>query len=105
MGVRVETDDKRRLAAIERWRAKHAAYIAVFGPADKPTAAGAIVLSDLERFARFSHSATSRPLGIKSTLGPVDPYGTLYNLGLQEVVKRIHQLLTWQEEDLTEEEP
>jgi len=56
------------------------------------------VLSDLERFARFSHSAAYRPR-IGKNPGPVDPYGTLYNLGLQDFVKRIHQWLAWSEDD------
>lgn len=79
-------------------RERHAAYVAVFGPPNQPTPHGAIVLADLERFARFAHSATYRPRVGKQP-GPVDPYGTLYNLGLQDFVKRIHQWLTWSDND------
>lgn len=100
----MDEDAKNRQAAIQRARAKHEAYVAVFGTVNQPTAHGAIVLADLERFARFDKTATSRPLGIKDTFGPVDPYGTLYNLGLQELVKRIHQCIQWAEPEEPQEE-
>ena len=93
-----EEDDARMAKVLERLRARHQAYLEVFGPPERPTTAGAIVLADMEKFARFGYTSVHRPR-VGDTPGPLDPYGTIYNLALKEFVQRIHLQLAWSEED------
>lgn len=93
------SDNETQLArAREQRRRKHQAYLEVFGAPEKPTAAGAIVLADLERFARFNYSAVYRPRVGKNP-GPLDPYATIYNVALKDFVQRIHQWLAWSDDN------
>ena len=90
---------EQRAKALQRLRDRHGAYLAVFGPLDKPvSAAAAFVLADIERFARYEHTPSYRPRTLGDFPGPMDPYGTIYNVALQDFVKRIHQAIGWSEE-------
>ena len=97
--------DEERAAAVARLQEKHNAYVTVFGTADKPTTAGAIVLADLERLVGLAASARCCPM-VGAHRGAMDPYGTIYNVGLQDVVKHIHKRITWSaEETQADEDP
>lgn len=99
----MKDEDETRAAAVARLREKHEAYVAVFGTADKPTTGGAIVLADLERHAGFYGSPRYCPRQ-GDRAGPVDPYGTLYNVGLQDMVKHIHRRIGWSQEQTEPED-
>jgi hypothetical protein len=82
-----------RLEYIDRIRLKHDAYVSLFGPPGRLNPTAATVLKDLEGFVRYRESAITRDLQ-----GRYDGGATAYNTGLQDVVKRIYEMIAWSEE-------
>lgn len=81
-------NEQARAEAIARLRQKQEAYQALFGIPGKLTPLGEIVLKDLETFARYHDRAITRDLQ-----GRYDGGSTAYNMGLHDIVKRIHQMM------------
>lgn len=94
MDLSEEEREAQRQAAITRLRQRHEAYMAVFGPPGKRTPYGELILEDLERFVRYHDRAITT-----DQQGRYDGGATAYNLGLQDVVKRIHLRIEWSEHD------
>lgn len=87
-----QENEQARQAAAEHVRTVNAAYARLFGLPGERTADGALVLADLERFARFRDTAITRDMQ-----GRYDGGATAYNTGLQDIVKRIHLKIEWSE--------
>ena len=92
-----EENEQARSEALARMRKKQEAYRAVFGPADNRTPLGAVILEDLERFARYHDRSIYRDLQ-----GRFDGGSTAYNMGMHDLVKRIHLMITRSEHGLSD---
>jgi|SRR5215472_5854350 len=96
----MEGPDAEREAWIARLRHVHEAYVALFGPAGKPTVLGAVVLEDLDRFC-----TTFRESIHMDAQRRMDPFTTIYRDGKKAVALRIRQMLEWSENDHRDTNP
>lgn len=83
-----EENEAAREAQLARLRQKQEAYAALFGTPGKLTPLGEVVLRDLEKYARFHDRAITRDLQ-----GRYDGGATAYNMGLHDMIKRIHYMM------------
>lgn len=88
----MDENEQAREAQVERLRAKHEAYVKLFGPPGEPTPFGAIVLEDLDAFC-----TTWRESIHMDAQGRMDPYTTIYRDGKKAVALRIRKMIEWSE--------
>ena len=83
-----EQAELEREEGLARLRLKHEAYVALFGPPNKLTPFGKIVLEDLDAFC-----TTFRESIHMDRAGRMDPYTTIYRDGKKAVALRIREMI------------
>ena len=87
-------NEEARQKALQRLRAKHEAYVKVFGLPGQPTVYGAIILDDLDAFCTsFKESVHF------DQSGRMDPFTTIYRDGKKAVALRIREMIEWRHGD------
>lgn len=88
--------EEENAVAKERWvaeqRALRDAFLAVFGAPGKRTPHGLIILEHLEHRSQYRH-----PKVMKDLQERTDIYRTAYMEGRRDIVRAIHDAITWTE--------
>src|ERR1700687_6361816 len=78
---------------LQRWRTARDAFLATFGPPEKRTPFGLIMLEHLERFCRARPGAEL----VVDNQGQSDIPQKMRHLGRKQVIEAIHEIINWKE--------